>query len=212
MSTSSLGGRKPVCPKPSSHSEQTSRVRRFLGSSARRPMSVLKSSSASPMRSKRRSRNYSFPSAPSASTMGSSLVVLSPPAKTSLMLVRSWQPSTRQPGGPQGARSSGSVAQDGAQYRVELHPQVAKIVAAHGGAGASVFRPSIGDLIDELEVDPKRYPKKHGKLKSARAAPLRYMQNVTWRAVYTIDEDARVVLILGLGPHDQAYDDAERRI
>jgi hypothetical protein len=45
-----------------------------------------------------------------------------PRAKTTLMHVRSWQPSTRQPGGPRGARSSGSVAPDGAPYRVEaLH-------------------------------------------------------------------------------------------
>lgn len=67
-------------------------------------------------------------------------------------------------------------------------------------------------MIDELETDPKRHPKKHGKLKSARAVRLRYSDGVTWRAVYTIDEIARVVLIIGLGPHDRAYDDAERRI
>jgi mRNA-degrading endonuclease RelE of RelBE toxin-antitoxin system len=118
----------------------------------------------------------------------------------------------KQRGGPPGSRSSGSAAQGGGRYRVEFHPQVAKIVAEHGGVGADVFRPSIGELIDELEIDPKRHPKKHGRLKSARAARLRYSDSVTWRAVYTIDEVARVVLIIGLGPHDRAYDDAERRI
>ena len=86
------------------------------------------------------------------------------------------------------------------------------MIARHGGVGSEQFRPSIGDLINELESNPKRYPKKQGKLKSARSAPLRYSKAVTWRAVFTVDEVARVVLVIALGPHDQAYDEAEHRI
>jgi hypothetical protein len=42
-------------------------------------------------------------------------------------------------------------------------------------SGAGAFRPSIGELIDDLETNPKRFPKKKG-------------------------------------PHDQAYEEAKRRI
>jgi mRNA-degrading endonuclease RelE of RelBE toxin-antitoxin system len=142
----------------------------------------------------------------------SSLVVPPLPGKTTSTRARSSERSTKQPAGPPGARSSGSAAQGGDPYRVELHPQVAKTIAAHGGVTSGLFRPSIGDLISELEIDPKRYPKKQGKLKSARAAPLRYSKAVTWRAVYTVDDVARVVLMIALGPHDQAYHEAEHRI
>jgi mRNA-degrading endonuclease RelE of RelBE toxin-antitoxin system len=75
-----------------------------------------------------------------------------------------------------------------------------------------VFRPPIGALVDELERDPKRNPKKSGRLSAARAASLRFADGIAWRLVYTIDEQNRVVTIAGLGPHDVAYADAIRRL
>ena len=214
MSTSSSGGQKPASPKTNSHNEQTSPVKPSPGSSAPPATSVSKSSSGSRTRSERPSPTSSFLRAQNAWMMTSSLVVPQlPAAKTPSMRERCSTPSTKQQGGPPArTRSSGSAAQGGDPYRVELHPQVAKTIAAHGGVGSGLFRPSIGELIDELETNPKRYPKKRGKLKSARSAPLRYSKTVTWRAVYTVDEVARVVLVIGLGPHDQAYHEAEHRI
>jgi hypothetical protein len=41
---------------------------------------------------------------------------------------------------------------------------------------------------------------------------VRFADGVEWRAVYTLDEAQRHVLILSLGPHDEAYADARRRI
>jgi hypothetical protein len=61
-----------------------------------------------------------------------------------------------------------------------------------------------------LELDPKRFPKKHGRLKGARAAPLTF-RGTAWRAVFTLDETARIVRVWALGPHDRAYDEAVRR-
>ncbi|MBC5809376.1 MAG: type II toxin-antitoxin system RelE/ParE family toxin [Candidatus Eremiobacteraeota bacterium] len=93
-----------------------------------------------------------------------------------------------------------------------MHPDVAKTITAHSGAEANVFRPSIGKLIDNLAINPKQYPKKQGKLKTARAAPLHYSDGVTWRAVYIVDDAARTVFVIALGPHDTAYQQAVRRI
>jgi hypothetical protein len=67
-------------------------------------------------------------------------------------------------------------------------------------------------LIEELKRDPKRHPKKSGDLRSARAAPLRFADGAAWRAVYTVDEESRTVMIASLGPHDVAYAEAKRRL
>lgn len=128
------------------------------------------------------------------------------------MRARFSTPSTKRRGATLKTVSNASAAPDARRYRVELHPRVAKTVALHGGLGTALFRPSLNAALDELEIDPKRYPKKQGRLRAARALPLRYSQSVVWRMVYTIDERARVVRIVGLGPHDRAYEEAERRI
>jgi hypothetical protein len=73
------------------------------------------------------------------------------------------------------------------------------------------FRPTIGNLIDDLERDPKRHPKKNGKLAGTRAASLTFADGIAWRAVFTVDERSRVVRIIALGPHDEAYKNALRR-
>jgi mRNA-degrading endonuclease RelE of RelBE toxin-antitoxin system len=73
------------------------------------------------------------------------------------------------------------------------------------------FRPTIGELIDALEADPKQFPKKHGKPKGCRAAPVVYADGIVWRAVYELNERKRTVRVLALGPHDEAYEDAGNR-
>lgn len=73
------------------------------------------------------------------------------------------------------------------------------------------FRPSLEALFATLELDPKQYPLKVGKLGGYRAAKLRFNRAVEWRLVFKIHEDVRVVRIIALGPHDEAYKSAERR-
>jgi len=74
-----------------------------------------------------------------------------------------------------------------------------------------VFRPSIAELHEALATDPKQFPKKRGALSRFRAAPVSYADGITWRAVFVIHEKLRRVRWLSLGPHDDAYRDAERR-
>jgi hypothetical protein len=73
------------------------------------------------------------------------------------------------------------------------------------------FRPTLAALVAALKIDPKRFPKKHGRLKAVRAASLTF-RGAAWRAVFTLDEDARIVMVWALGPHDRAYEEAVRRI
>ena len=96
-------------------------------------------------------------------------------------------------------------------WHVKFHREVAKTIAKHGGLDSPAFVPTIRELTATLASDPKRFPKKQGKLKDARAADVRFGAFV-WRAVYTIDEDEHSVRVLSLGPHDRAYEDAEKRI
>ena len=74
------------------------------------------------------------------------------------------------------------------------------------------FRPSIGHLVRELKVNPKQFPKKTGKLKAARAAPIKFADGIEWRAVFTLNEDERIVRVIALDPHDTAYETAIGRI
>jgi hypothetical protein len=66
-------------------------------------------------------------------------------------------------------------------------------------------------LITALETNPKQYPKKQGKLKEARAADLK-LGNISYRAVFTLDEAARIVSVLSCDAHDDAYWLATKRI
>jgi hypothetical protein len=95
--------------------------------------------------------------------------------------------STPEPSStPSKKRGQPSTATRGAsRYRVELHREVARVIARHATDEADVFRPSIAELLDELATNPKQFPKKRGALRRVR-----------W---------------LSLGPHDEAYRDAERR-
>lgn len=108
--------------------------------------------------------------------------------------------------------TSSATPGPGGRWRVKLHREVAKVVEAYGGLDADIFRPKIAALIDELEHDPKRFPKKKGALAGARSAPLTFGAGVVWRCVFTLNEKTRSVKVLSLGPHDEAYDLARRRI
>lgn len=95
-------------------------------------------------------------------------------------------------------------------WTVELHRDVGKDVAGYGLCDPS-FSPTLGELIAALEANPKQFSKKQGKLHDARAADLKF-KNVTYRAVFTLDEAARLVFVLSLDPHDVAYTKATKRV
>jgi mRNA-degrading endonuclease RelE of RelBE toxin-antitoxin system len=98
----------------------------------------------------------------------------------------------------------GDRAQRQADWRIGYSKQVAKIIAkeSHGG---STFEPSLVELENELKTNPKQYPKKKGKLAHCRAASLIRFDGVVWRMVFTLDEVTRIVRVLSLGTHDEAY-------
>jgi mRNA-degrading endonuclease RelE of RelBE toxin-antitoxin system len=96
-----------------------------------------------------------------------------------------------------------------APWGVKLHPEVGKDVTDYGLADPA-FSPTLGELLKELETNPKQFPKKKGKLKNTRAAPLKF-KNVSYRAVFDLDETTREVFVFSLDPHDQAYARASRR-
>lgn len=72
------------------------------------------------------------------------------------------------------------------------------------------FSPTLTELIEKLETNPKQFPKKRGKLRHARAAGLKF-RAVSFRAVFVLDEEARTVSVLSLDKHDVAYAKAEHR-
>ncbi len=95
-------------------------------------------------------------------------------------------------------------------WKVELHPAVAKDFA-HYGLSDPAFTPTLHELIDALETNPKQFKKKRGPIAGTRAAALKY-HNVAYRADFILDEAARVVFVLSLDPHDEAYQKARRRL
>ena len=90
------------------------------------------------------------------------------------------------------------------------HRDVRKLILRYG-LDSTVFRPTLGALLRALETNPKQFPKKRGKLDFVRAAEVRFRGGV-WRAVFYLDESARIVFVQALGPHDIAYADAKRRL
>jgi hypothetical protein len=108
------------------------------------------------------------------------------------------------------AKSSDTPEPDVRLWHVELHREVAKLIAKHGEDSVE-FRPTLSELLRALETNPKQFKKKRGALRNARAANISYADGITWRAVFTLDENARGVRVLSLSPHDAAYDEAERR-
>jgi len=116
--------------------------------------------------------------------------------------------ATTPPASPPPATQSGAGKP---LYRLDLHRDVAADVQGFASQKAA-FRPTLEALFAALETDPKQFPTKAGPLAGCRAAPVRYNRTTVWRCVYEIDEAARVVRILALGPHDAAYKSAARRV
>jgi mRNA-degrading endonuclease RelE of RelBE toxin-antitoxin system len=94
-------------------------------------------------------------------------------------------------------------------YEVSYWPSVAQDVATWGLDNAD-FVPTLDELLNELETNPKQYPAKHDELAGARAADVEY-RGQTWRVVFDVDDDFLEVFVLAIGPHDQAYRTAARR-
>jgi mRNA-degrading endonuclease RelE of RelBE toxin-antitoxin system len=79
------------------------------------------------------------------------------------------------------------------------------------GLANADFRPTLEELLTELEANPYQFPvKRHGKLAGARAADVTYRGDV-WRVVFDVDDEYREVVILAIAKHDEAYRQAERR-
>jgi mRNA-degrading endonuclease RelE of RelBE toxin-antitoxin system len=112
-------------------------------------------------------------------------------------------PSTKQT--PPATAKPGAL-----KWTVEFHREVGKDVVAYGLRDRR-FSPTLGELVTQLERDPKQFAKKKGALKNARAADLRF-QGTAYRAVFTLDEVSRTVFVIALDPHDTAYVTAEKRI
>jgi hypothetical protein len=87
---------------------------------------------------------------------------------------------------------------------------VAKTVAKYD-LDDDTFRPTLNELLAALESSPKRFEKKAGKLRDCRAAEITFGNGTAWRAVFELNEAAREVRVLDLGPHDVAYVNAIRR-
>jgi hypothetical protein len=56
------------------------------------------------------------------------------------------------------------------------------------GLESADFVPTLEELIDELETNPKQFPPKSGKLAGTRAAEVFY-RGTTWRVVFDVDDD-----------------------
>jgi hypothetical protein len=139
--------------------------------------------------------------------MTNSLVVPLPAMMSSSTPKRSSTRLTKPPDD----RSSVTAARDGRGWRVRFHREPAKLVAKYDRDDPA-FRPTLGELVKALATNPKQFEKKRGKLKDCRAVEMVFTDRVAWRAVFVIDEVARSVKVLALGPHDVAYADAIRRI
>jgi len=128
---------------------------------------------------------------------------LTPRVVNSSMQERSSEQSTKQTK----YDTAVPVGQD--RWGVKLHREPGKDVANYGLCDPA-FSPTLGELISALEANPKQFPKKNGPLKECRAAPLKFKGN-SFRAVFILNETARIVFILAIDSHDDAYDKAIRR-
>jgi hypothetical protein len=95
------------------------------------------------------------------------------------------------------------------QWEVVLHREVGKDVSGYALCDPK-FTPPLRQLFDALKANPKQFRKKRGKLADARSADLKY-GDITFRAVFTTNEAARIVYVLALDQHDVAYRKATRR-
>jgi mRNA-degrading endonuclease RelE of RelBE toxin-antitoxin system len=108
-----------------------------------------------------------------------------------------------------GARGAGE-AKSGKPWSVQFAASAAREIRGYR-LDDPRFRPTLRELVDALKRNPLQYPKKHGKLKHARAVSLKYGET-SWRIVFTVSETEHLVHVLSVGPHDIAYERAERRV
>jgi len=106
--------------------------------------------------------------------------------------------------------SSATPAPADRPWRVSFHPQVAKVISNYG-LDNTVFRPTLGELHKALQSNPKQFEKKRGTLRDLRSAALSYADGIAWRAVFSLDEGARIVRVRSIAPHDVAYKEAKNR-
>lgn len=97
----------------------------------------------------------------------------------------------------------------GRTWRDEYHPAAAREVLALSSSAARTTR--IRSAVAKALQSPYLTEKKRGRLKGCRAIEFT-IGGVTYRGVYEIDETRRVLYFLAVGPHDVAYERAERRI
>lgn len=120
---------------------------------------------------------------------------------------RSWRHPTKR----QASQSNDIVKRADLQWYVDVHARVADVIEENGGPQSDAFRPRISEVFESLVHDPKRFPKKQGKLSAARSVKIVFNERVAWRLVFTIDEHSHSVRVLSLAAHDKAYLEAERR-
>jgi hypothetical protein len=207
--TLSLDGQKPDFRNRNSPSVPVSGVPLFHASSAPLVTLELTSSIASPRPSERQLTPSLSQHPESITRMMLSSAAAQLPTTTSSSTPT---PSSTQSMKPPGGTSNATAGLGGRPWDVKFHRDVAKTVAKNGGENSPTFTPTVRDFKTALASNPKQFPKKSGKLKDARATHLRFADGVEWVAVYSIDEKNRVVRVLSLGPHDRAYEDAEKRI
>jgi mRNA-degrading endonuclease RelE of RelBE toxin-antitoxin system len=209
VSTSSSDEPGPVYRSKLSQSAPESLGRQYPESSEESPTtSDSISSIESPEHSTSQLPTSSFCRAATAWMTRSSLAV--PPLPTSSSMQATFSRQSTKPRGGQPPPPQGTAGPDDRRYAVRFGREPAKIVAQYGHDN-EIFRPTLAQLTDELRLNPKQYPKKRGKLKNTRGADLRFGDGVPWRAVFTIDEAARIVRVISLESHDQAYRSAKRR-
>ncbi|HEY7031070.1 MAG TPA: type II toxin-antitoxin system RelE/ParE family toxin [Thermomicrobiales bacterium] len=93
------------------------------------------------------------------------------------------------------------------RYEVELTPQAEKDLKR--------LRPWVDQAtraILELEADPFRGHTLAGSLKGTRSLEFSLRAGGAYRAVYLILEEERTCLVFLIGPHENIYERAERRV
>jgi mRNA-degrading endonuclease RelE of RelBE toxin-antitoxin system len=95
-------------------------------------------------------------------------------------------------------------------FNVEFHPKAAK-EAKNMLRMNLELNDEFRQYLEELAEEPYKFPKKKGKLKSCRALYFKVKGN-DWRLIFRIIDARDLVEILAIGPHDDAYSSAEKRL
>jgi mRNA-degrading endonuclease RelE of RelBE toxin-antitoxin system len=118
------------------------------------------------------------------------------------------EPSSRPWTKPQDTTQPGIPELAGRGWFVEFAPRAAR-VAARMGLESKDFNPTLIEIVAALERNPKQFPKKTGPLSHVRAVSTKY-RGAAWRVPFALHEDERVVVILAIAKHDEAYRAAGR--